>query len=68
MIRHFANPIRDVDTVGIQLMYSILEDKAEAFRLKPDLPEVDDTRAQVLKIVALDIGSFKRFVISHIWG
>ena len=34
-------------------MYSVLEDKVEALRLRPDVPEPDATRAQVLKNAAL---------------
>ena len=35
----FADPIRQVDTEGVEPMYSILEDKVEALRLREDTPD-----------------------------
>ena len=35
----FADPIRQVDTDGVEPMYSILEDKVEALRLREDTPD-----------------------------
>ena len=35
----FADPIRQVDTEGVEPMYSVLEDKVEALRLREDTPD-----------------------------
>ena len=35
----FADPIRLVDTEGVEPMYSVLEDKVEALRLREDTPD-----------------------------
>ena len=35
----FADPIRHVDTEGVEPMYSVLEDKVEALRLREDTPD-----------------------------
>lgn len=42
----FAQPLKDVDTTGIEPMISVLED--ETLRLRPDIEQQDNSKADIL--------------------
>ena len=47
----FADPIRDVNTEGVEPMYTVQED--QVLRLREDVPEPDATRTEILSNAAV---------------